>query len=192
MERRAVFRDWLKNVFVGQAVISLGVATLWQQILAPCLVVPIGSTHITCEFFFEKPNNSNWCWKSLIRLLPLQGHFHSSFGLLVLLAFHHSLPLFAKTQRSREKGTGHYFSWDSLDFYFGTGGHKRYQAHLAGWVTSLLRYNTQLLVFWSIPYNFHLQHIVSNRFFSRLCDCCRCLWICIYSGRRLRWWLVWE
>ena len=26
MERRAVFRDWLKNVFVGQAVISLGVS----------------------------------------------------------------------------------------------------------------------------------------------------------------------
>jgi hypothetical protein len=26
VERRAVFRDWLKNVFVGQAVISLGVS----------------------------------------------------------------------------------------------------------------------------------------------------------------------
>lgn len=26
IERRSVFRDWLKNVFVGQAVISLGVS----------------------------------------------------------------------------------------------------------------------------------------------------------------------
>jgi len=26
MERRAVFRDWLKNIFVGQAVISFGVS----------------------------------------------------------------------------------------------------------------------------------------------------------------------
>ena len=26
VERRAVFRDWLKNVFVGQAVISFGVS----------------------------------------------------------------------------------------------------------------------------------------------------------------------
>ena len=26
LERRSVFRDWLKNVFVGQAVISLGVS----------------------------------------------------------------------------------------------------------------------------------------------------------------------
>jgi hypothetical protein len=26
LERRSVFRDWLKNVFIGQAVISLGVS----------------------------------------------------------------------------------------------------------------------------------------------------------------------
>lgn len=26
VERRSVFRDWLKNIFVGQAVISLGVS----------------------------------------------------------------------------------------------------------------------------------------------------------------------
>lgn len=26
IERRSVFRDWLKNVFVGQAVISLGIS----------------------------------------------------------------------------------------------------------------------------------------------------------------------
>lgn len=26
LERRSVFRDWLKNIFVGQAVISLGVS----------------------------------------------------------------------------------------------------------------------------------------------------------------------
>jgi hypothetical protein len=26
LERRSVFRDWLKNIFIGQAVISLGVS----------------------------------------------------------------------------------------------------------------------------------------------------------------------
>ncbi len=26
LERRSVFRDWLKNVFIGQAVISLGIS----------------------------------------------------------------------------------------------------------------------------------------------------------------------